>query len=70
MTEDRVRVLRLVEYDGPRSWVESTLAHAIHGRKLVSTLHGHRGCITAVTLTQYPEILERARESQEPPTHD
>jgi hypothetical protein len=34
MTEDRVRVLRVLEYEGPRSWVEYTLAqNAVKGEK-------------------------------------
>ena len=34
MTEDRMRVLRVLEYEGPRSWVENTLAeNAIKGEQ-------------------------------------
>lgn len=31
MNEDRVSVLRLVEIEGPRSWVEATMKRSIHG---------------------------------------
>lgn len=48
-----VRVLRLVEYVGPRKWVEASVKRAIHGTRTL--LNGAR--ITAVTLTKYPEVL-------------
>lgn len=54
-TEDRVRVLRVVEYEGPRSWVEGTLARSIHG-----TFSGGVGCITAVTLDFVPDGVDSA----------
>lgn len=53
---DVVRVLRIVEYVGPREWVETTVARAIHGRRDVDAGKS----ITAVTLTQYPEVLQLA----------
>lgn len=61
---DRVRVLRLVEYEGPRQWVEQTVALAIHGRRLVghAASADNAGYITGVTISQYPEILEAARQ--------
>lgn len=57
-TEDRVRVLRLVEYEGPRSWVELTVARAIHGTHV---FRPDGGRVTGVTLDVFPEVLERAR---------
>lgn len=65
--EDRVRVLRLIEYEGPRSWVESTVLRAIHGTRVIGPANNQR--ITGVTLTQYPEVLSAAREQiiQDPP---
>jgi hypothetical protein len=60
MTEDKVRVLRILEYVGPRKWIEETVARAIHG-----TRHLANGSITAVTLGEYPEVLERVRTQNE-----
>lgn len=53
---DIVRVLRLIEYKGPRSWVEQTLKRSLHYRSGTSAEGAYE--ITGVTLTQYPEILE------------
>jgi hypothetical protein len=58
MGEDRVRVLRLVEYEGPRNLVEAQILNSIHGTRM--TCQG-RVRITAVTLDQFPEVLEKAR---------
>lgn len=63
MNEDIVRVLRIVEYVGPRSWVEATVAKSIHGTKDVSEYMGgpRQGkIIRAATIGTYPEILQRA----------
>lgn len=54
--EDRVRVIRILEYIGPRSWVESTVARSVtemHGAGVVPW------SIKAATLGTFPEILER-----------
>jgi hypothetical protein len=57
MAEDIVRVMRIIEYVGPRPWVESTLRRSIHG-----TYHlAHDKRITAAILGDYPEVLEQAR---------
>lgn len=55
--KDQVRVLRLIEYVGPREWVESTLERSVKG-----TRHVGKGTIRAVTLGDYPEILENLPE--------
>ncbi len=55
---DTVRVLRIVEYVGPRDWVEKTIARSFHGRKDF----GAGAYIHAVTLTAYPEILTEKKE--------
>jgi hypothetical protein len=52
MAEDTVRVLRMVEYIGKRSWVEATISRSIHGVKEVPG----KGTIQAVTLGEFPEI--------------
>ncbi len=54
--EDIVRVIRIVEYVGPRQWVESTVERAIHGTKVL----GRNQRISAVTLGAFPEIMAPA----------
>lgn len=55
-----VRVLRVVEYVGPRDWVEETVAKSIHGEKQF----GPNQTIRAATVGLYPEILMSELESQ------
>jgi hypothetical protein len=52
---DRVRVLRVIEYEGERQWVEKTVEQSLHGRKQMAL-----GTITAVTLYEFPVCLEKA----------
>lgn len=60
-TEEIIRVLRIVEYVGPRSRVEDTVARSIHGVR-----DSGRGLsISAVTIGCYPEIIEKAKEIPE-----
>lgn len=54
---DTVRVLRIVLYEGEREWVEDTVARSIHGTKVL-----RRGSITAVTLKEFPEVVQKAQE--------
>lgn len=52
---DIVRVLRVIEYIGPREWVEKTVGNSIHGTKTVQP-----NCeIRAATIGTYPEILSQ-----------
>lgn len=53
---DRVRVLRIIEYTGPRGWVEYTVKTAIQGEKYISD----GCCIRGTTLGTFPEILDGA----------
>lgn len=53
--EDIVRVLRVVEYVGPRSRVEDVVSRSIHGEKDA----GEGLVIRAATVGLYPEIIER-----------
>ena len=57
MPEDIVRVLRIVEYEGPRSWVEIAVSTAIHGEKRLG-----EGTIRVATIGTYPEILAAGKE--------
>ena len=56
MSEDTVRVLRVIEYVGPRSWVEQVVRDSIHGEKNLSP-KGGKAVIRAATVGVYPEIL-------------
>lgn len=65
LPEDIVRVLRIIEYTGPRSVVEECVARSIQGEKRVPG--GQRGnsgagelVIRAATIGAYPEILQAA----------
>jgi hypothetical protein len=61
-TEDYVRVLRLVQYEGPRDLVEKQLKSSLHGSRDVMCGHrtGASVLITAVTLDQFPQVLGEA----------
>lgn len=51
---DTVRVVRILEYVGPRLEVEETLKRSIQGEKRV----GNGTVIRAATLGTFPEILQ------------
>ena len=59
-TEDRVRVLRVLEYEGPRSVIEDILKRSIHGEKIVN---GGNVFIRAATLGLFPEILKQEKDN-------
>ena len=40
MDEDRIRVTRQIIYEGPRSWVEQTVARSLQGVKLMGPKDG------------------------------
>ena len=54
---DLVRVLRVIEYIGPRPYVERQIESSLHG-----TFRGGRVVIRAATVGEYPEVLSRASE--------
>lgn len=58
--EELVRVLRIIEYVGPREWVEEIVARSIHGTKQLA----NNKCIRAATIGTYPEILEGTVEME------
>lgn len=65
MTET-VRVLRILEYVGPREWVEMTLAKG--GVPSNGEYRAHSGAvIRSAIIGQFPEILERNNGSEENP---
>lgn len=50
---DIIRVLRLIEYEGPRDWVEDTLSRAVKGTLIV-----RNDCIIrAATLGDFPSLV-------------
>jgi len=57
--EETVRVLRVVEYVGPRHRVEETVARSIQGEKRIRDL-----VIRAATIGSYPEIIGAERTVQ------
>ena len=66
--DDIVRVLRIVEYEGPRRKVEEQIRNSLHGTKYF--FYGDNKKfkddarplrITAVTLNEFPVVLEKAR---------
>lgn len=70
--QEQVRVLRLIEYVGPRDLVERQVKLSLHGTRGgirrrpgdPEPMYGAANSpveITAVTLHEYPEVLERAR---------
>lgn len=61
MPQDIVRVIRIVQYVGPRDLVEEQLSKAIHGTRSFSP-KARMGrldlvSITAITLGDFPETL-------------
>lgn len=60
MAEDIVRVIKIVVYEGERSWVEKTLLSSITGTKEIPNTNGCR--IHAATLGSFPEVLVRKNE--------
>lgn len=62
---DRVRVLRIIEYEGPRDWVERTVARSIKEQVIQSA--GSGPCvIRGATLGTYPEIMDPPPPPQNP----
>lgn len=65
---DNVRVLRIIEYTGPRDMVEEQIEKSIHGTRSFTNRHGNANVvIRAVTIGAYPEILGDIDESSTNP---
>jgi hypothetical protein len=58
---DIIRVLRVIEYQGPRDWVENAVAKSIHGEKRVNG-----GVIRGATLGVVAEILGEVPVAERP----
>lgn len=59
--QETVRVLRVLEYVGPRDRVEEVVARSIHGERDA----GKGLVIRAATVGTYPEILAPSAPEQE-----
>lgn len=63
---DTVRILRVIEYIGPRDKVEDQVVRSLHGEKRLPS----GVTIKAATIGAYPEILERLPVTENlPGTH-
>ena len=58
---DRVRVIRGLEYEGPRKWVEDTLA-APHAIKGTATFNGGTCFIREAIVGDFPVVVEETRK--------
>lgn len=55
---DRVRVIRMLEYEGPRNWIEATLAqNAVKGTKNFGP-----GVIREAIVGDFPAVVEEVKE--------
>ncbi len=69
---DQVRVLRIIEYTGPRDLIEAHLEKSWLSKDATSRFGGPNGdscVIRGATLGLYPEILEAKSEVNKDP-HD
>lgn len=55
---DTVRVMRVIEYVGPRDKVEETVSNSIHGEKRLP----NGMVIKAATIGNYPEIIGESND--------
>lgn len=60
MTKDIVRVLRILEYIGPRDRVEDLLDRSIRGTRRYGAMSSDVVQIRAATIGTYPEIMTQA----------
>lgn len=65
MAEDIVRVLRILEYVGPRARVEEAIERSLHGSRTFGNPAIGWVNIRAATIGLYPEILSTALEQEE-----
>lgn len=54
---DNIRILRIIQYEGPRDLVEGCVEKSMHGTKIVPGSGGRKYKISAVTLGVVSEIL-------------
>jgi hypothetical protein len=65
MAQDTIQVLCIIEYTGPRDWVEHMVTESIQGTKVIRS-GGSKECVVirAATIGTYPEILELVKKSK------
>ncbi len=56
---DKIRVFRILCYEGDRDWVERTVADSIHGTKITD-----HGTIKAATIGDFPEVVVRSNTAE------
>lgn len=56
MSQDIVRIMRIVIYEGPRDLVEEQVKYSIHGVR--KDFRDSRITISAHTITEFPEIIK------------
>lgn len=61
MASDKIRVLRIIEYTGPREAIEDQINRSIHGTRVYNHRLGEVR-ITVATIGNYPEVIEAARQ--------
>jgi len=54
---DNIRILRIIEYSGPRDLVETQIVQSLHGEKRVTKPDGRSFVIRAATVGVVAEIL-------------
>jgi hypothetical protein len=63
VAEDRIRILRILEYEGPRSWVETALTNrGVKGEKIICYVRGEKEnpcLIREAILGTFPEIVTK-----------
>lgn len=59
---DTIRILRVIEYVGPRNETEDLVSRSIHGERRYQR-NGRDIIIKAATIGTYPEILNPQEES-------
>ena len=61
---EKVRVFRILKYEGTREWVEKTLAHSIQGCKTYGESYEITNKIEAQTIEAFPIIIETEEETK------
>ena len=61
---DTVRVLRVLEYVGPRKTIEDHLKNCIQGHKTFVNLDGTRMEVRSATIGLTPDIIEMGKVEQ------
>jgi hypothetical protein len=64
-SNDRVIVMRLIEYDGPREWVEATLARSVKNEQITIFRTGLQGYIRELHCTDYITMEQADATSQQ-----